>query len=116
MSIKAERLYATKSGFELFYYSTKRVRLDNPDDEFLALSYKIDHGEIMTGSDKDDYWSSRDLERNDPTLIEVVEELGEEASGRCAKLRIVEIPDNADWEIDEYDGMEHVAEKHRSWS
>ena len=32
-----------------------------------------------------------------------------EASGRAARLRIVNIPDNStDWEIDEYDGAEGV--------
>lgn len=60
--------------------------------------------------------SNRDYERHDPTLIQVVEELGEEASGDCAKLKIVEIPDGVNYEIAEYDGFEHVAEKHRSWS
>lgn len=59
--------------------------------------------------------TSRDFERNDPLLIRAVEELGDEANGECAKLTIVEIPDDVDWEIDEYDGLEHIAEKHRTW-
>ena len=29
---------------------------------------------------------------------------------------IVEVPDGGEWELDEYDGIEHVAEKHRTWS
>jgi hypothetical protein len=49
-------------------------------------------------------------------LVQVVEELGKEANGNYAKLEIIEIPDDVDWEIDEYDGMEHIAEKHRTWS
>lgn len=57
----------------------------------------------------------RDIPRNDPALVQVVEELGEKANGRCASLRVVEIPDGVEWEIDEYDGNEHVAEKHRTW-
>lgn len=63
----------------------------------------------------DAYFSDRDIERNDPILIQVVEELGEKANGSCAKLKIVEIPDNVDWEIAEYDGNEHIAEKHQTW-
>jgi len=31
-------------------------------------------------------------------------------------LKIVDIPDGVEWEIEEYDGMEWVAEKHRTWS
>lgn len=58
---------------------------------------------------------SRDLNRSDPLLIQVVEELGEEANGSCAELKIVEIPDGIEWEIDEYDGNESVEEVHRSW-
>jgi hypothetical protein len=48
-------------------------------------------------------------------LIEVIEELGDAANGDCAELAIVEIPDDVEWEISEYDGREHVAEKHRTW-
>lgn len=57
----------------------------------------------------------RDIPRNDPQLVEVVERLGADANGSCAKLKIVEIPDGIEWEIDEYDGMEKVAEQHRMW-
>ena len=56
-----------------------------------------------------------DLCRDDPVLIQVVEELGEEAEDRYADLKIVEIPEDVDWYIEEYDGMEHVAERHRTW-
>ena len=49
------------------------------------------------------------VDRTDPQLIKVVEELGDEASGRSARLRVVHIPDDStDWEIDEYDGAERV--------
>lgn len=57
-----------------------------------------------------------DHERHDPMLIRVVEKLGDAASGDCAALRIIEIPDGIEYEIDEYAGMESVHEKHRSWS
>jgi hypothetical protein len=30
-------------------------------------------------------------------------------------LRIVEIPDGVEWHISEYDGIEHIAENHRTW-
>ena len=53
--------------------------------------------------------------RADPRLVECVEKLGE-AAGRDCKLKIVEIPDGVDWTIEEYDGSEWVAEKHRTWS
>jgi hypothetical protein len=49
-------------------------------------------------------------------MIQVVEELGAAANGPCADLKVVEIPDGVEWEIDGHDGMEHVAERHRTWS
>jgi hypothetical protein len=42
----------------------------------------------------------RDISRHDPLLVQVVEELGDEASGSCAELCITE----------EYDGRETVEE------
>jgi len=58
----------------------------------------------------------REISRNDEALVQTVEELGsDKASGRFADLKIVNIPDGVEWEIDEYDGMEKVAEVHRTW-
>jgi len=54
--------------------------------------------------------------RDDPFLVAAVEALGEKASGDLAALKVVEIPDGVEWEIEEYDGNEHIAEKHRCWS
>lgn len=58
---------------------------------------------------------NRDIPRDDPLLVRVVEELGEKANGAHAELRIVEIPADVKWYIHEYDGSEHVAEDHRTW-
>lgn len=55
------------------------------------------------------------IARDDPALVQVVKELGSAANGGHAKLRVVEIPDDVNWEIEEYDGNEHVAEVHRMW-
>lgn len=57
----------------------------------------------------------RDFDRADPELVRVVEELGDAANGKHAKLRVVEIPDGTDYEIDDYDGMESIHERHASW-
>jgi hypothetical protein len=54
-------------------------------------------------------------DRTDPNLIAAVETLKEKANGLLASLRVIEIPDGIEYEIDEYDGMESIAEKHRSW-
>lgn len=62
-------------------------------------------------------WQPEDefnIERDDPRLIQVVEELGTLASARFASLTVIEIPDDADWYVDEYDGAETVRDG-RTW-
>lgn len=62
------------------------------------------------------YWEAwLSANRTHPLLIRVVEELGEAASDRHAQLKVVEIPDGTEWEINDYDGIEHIAEKHNTW-
>jgi hypothetical protein len=63
----------------------------------------------------DDYGFAYEDDRANPKLVEVVEKLGDAASGYCSRLEIVEIPDDVVWEIDEYDGMEMIRETHRTW-
>jgi hypothetical protein len=62
--------------------------------------------------DFEHYW---DIPRDHPLLVEIVEQDSEAASGAFARLRVVEIPDDVEWQIEEYDGYEHIAEKHRTW-
>ena len=56
------------------------------------------------------------IPRDDPILVEVVESMGSNADGRYSLLKVVEVPDEVDWYIEEYDGVEWVAERHRTWS
>lgn len=53
--------------------------------------------------------------RTDPILVEAVETLKEEASGSFSELKVVEIPDDIEYYIHDYDGLETVHENHRSW-
>ena len=51
-----------------------------------------------------------EVARNNDRLIAFIEEFGSErASGRSAKLKIVELPDEAtDWMLEDYDGAERI--------
>ena len=53
--------------------------------------------------------------RTHPDVISIVETLGDKANGYCAELQIIEVPDDVDWYIHDYDGSEAINEKHRSW-
>lgn len=67
----------------------------------------------LSGKDISRY---REISREDPLLIQIIEDLGsEKSSSDYAELRIVEIPDDVEWVVEEYDGWEWVAEKHRIW-
>ena len=64
---------------------------------------------------KREIFSERDIPRDDSVLVAIVEEMGEKANNRYSFLRVVEIPDGVDWYIEEFDGDEWVAERHRTW-
>ena len=51
-----------------------------------------------------------------PKLVEVVEKLGSAANGPYSELVVVDVPDDVDWYIDNYDGVEMVRERHRTWT
>jgi hypothetical protein len=69
----------------------------------------------MAGITDTDFYD-RDIPRNDPYLVKIVKEMGSLANGSCANLKIVEIPGDVEWVVQEYDGAEWIAEKHRTWS
>ncbi len=86
----------------------KRELLSSPkkmSKKELSGWYGYGHVEGMDGG----------YERTDPLLVEAVEVLGEKANGQYASLRVVEIPDDVEWYIHNYDGIESIHEKHRSW-
>lgn len=62
-----------------------------------------------------DWWSG-EIPRDCPVLVQIVEEMGEKVDTIFSSLKVVEIPDDADWYVEEYDGSEWVAERHRTWS
>lgn len=123
LSTKAVMRYAELKGFKLYPYAVdygrglnKSVARQVGKKEFIVHYSKVpvEFGKPNPSND-DTYWGYYDMERDDKTLVKVVEELGAEANGSCAELKVVAVPDGVEWEIDEYDGSEHVAEKHRTW-
>jgi len=80
------------------------------DVKFLEFAIHND-GRIILSLHEEDY-----RHRSCKLLVRTVLELGSEADGDSALLKIVDIPDDIDWVIEEYDGSEWVSEKHRTWS
>jgi len=117
LSHKAVMEYAKRMGIVLYssdrpYSSEKRkffIYFLVPVEEYLRL-YETNDAALDEVT-----FSERDIPRDDPVLVSVVEDLGGEANGIYAELHITEIPDGVDWEIEEFDGREWVSEKHRTW-
>lgn len=112
LELKGITWYTGKNKFGYTPYYTV------PEEEYLALESACSAKPMGPDRYKElnkMYLSTMDIERDDPLLIQVVEELGEKSWGSYSELKIVEIPDDIEWEISEYDGMESIQEKHRSW-
>lgn len=125
VSIEAYKLYAKKKRLTLYFYDfdyrDRQIiykKIGEPTDNKCFHCFTKDMGDNVAISE-DDYkeyslWLYKDY-REDPTLIQVVEELGEKANSPYSNLRIVEIPDDLDYVIDNYDGIETLHEKVREW-
>lgn len=128
LSHEAEKYYLNLIGKECFWYvvygtykskDTKYKKVD-PVDERGVSTYTSMHdlGEIINGEilfNDDNYWYYGDLKRDDVNLVKTVEDLGSKANSWAADLRVIEIPDGVNWELDEYNGVESIHEVHRSW-
>lgn len=104
-----------KFGFTTYWTVPPSKRQPEPTNEewqAWSMERRIEYNRV----EKESEISIRDLPRDDPALVEAVETLGEAANGQCAQLVVVEIPADVEWHIHEYDGLEHVAENHRTWA
>lgn len=91
-------------------YNNPKADISERDEKDKFFKYSKMIGKYSLVHDKSDI-----AIRTDPRIIKVVEELGEEADGFCSQLKIVQVPDDANVTIEEYDGNEWVAEVHRRW-
>jgi hypothetical protein len=112
---RQKEIYGEKATFDnprvlVHYYKVKPEKYHKYCEKWLK-----EDGDYRRINAKDWYFSGGDIPRNDFDLIKVIEKLRDKANGRCAKLKIVEIPDGVEYVIQEYDGNEHIAEKHRTW-
>lgn len=125
LSHKAIMRYAELSGFELFPMVNVRDRKGKVDwEKFVPYTgqenaFSIHYSKSPINKDgtyeKDSYWYYGNISREDPILVKIVEELGVEANGEHASLEVIEIPEDVNYEIDDYDGQESIHEIHRSW-
>lgn len=120
-SRKAYELYAKKKGLELYLYELHinnqktSYHKVNKSDSIFTMYLTKDYGNVVDSINNKDRLYLDDSHREDATLIEVVEELGYEASSNTSLLKIVEIPDDLDYVIDDYDGIETLHQRVQEW-
>lgn len=125
VSKEAYELYAKKKDLKIFCYEMDMEDIKNTKykyakkDNGLFINYftkDFGNNVQITNEDYEKYNLYLDTShREDPILIEVIEELCEKANGRFGELKIVEIPDDLDYVIDEYDGIETLHQKVQEW-
>ena len=80
-----------------------------------TIIYHISPHELQKKIVVEFYGHLWETKRDNPELVAAVEKLGDAANSRYSKLKVVEIPDNVKWHIEEYDGNERIAEDHMTW-
>jgi hypothetical protein len=120
LELKGIEFYEWKDGRETYFCKVSKPEYDEQHKKMLGLSGK-DYNKWNTytleqkRAFSDLMFEYRTIDRADLALVQVVEELGMLANGEYASLSIVEVPDDVRWTIQEYDGIEHIAEVHRAW-
>jgi hypothetical protein len=89
-------------GFEVWLVPPEERLVRNKNWDAMSMDERIAYNKAYSAQT----WYNRDVDRHDPALVQVVEELGDKANGECAKLAIEEI--SGPYRIDEYDGYESV--------
>lgn len=93
---------------------TQRIVINTKPGGFGLSPAAIELYKQLSGLEYVDYY---DIPRDCEHLVKVVTQLGSKANNRYSQLKVVEIPQDVVWQIDEYDsGVEWVAEVHRTWS
>lgn len=122
LSLLAIQRYCELIGKEAHFYRAGErdglaKKVDVNDRGLFVFCVHNDYGDTVdiNAIPDDAFFDKNAIPRNDPILVQVVEELGVKANRSSSELKIVEIPDDVEWQIEEYDGLEWVAEKHRTW-
>jgi len=123
LSHKGVMRYAEIAGIKLYPWNdhiTRKYHGDNPCGYTHYALVPIESLERNQNGDPivsdENYWYYGNLRRTDTILVQVVEELGPDSWSEHAELKVVEVPDEVQWHITDYDGVETIHEIHRSWS
>ena len=128
LSIYGKKKLAERKKLDIFFYEEGQdskghleyKRLDIiPEENYEYLMLTRDLG--LTVRDFPDvkglFFFPNDISRDDGDLISLLREHGSRMmSGPLSQLKVVTIPDGVDWILCSNDGVEWIAERHRTWS
>lgn len=119
LSPKGLKRYLELKGKEAYFYVQTSYKFQNNVDAFERIDNiesintpfvyctTYDQGKTISDYPEDTFYG-REIERNDPILVQVVEELGREASSSYSYLVVKEIENGRWYKITEYDGFESI--------
>lgn len=119
LSFEAVLLYAKIKNLKLYPYKLwssgvyKKVYHSMENDCIWLLN---DHGDIYISKGIDyDIFSPYCIDRADMALVETIHQLKARANGVYSKLKIIELPDNAEYSIRHRHGMERIIYEGKSY-
>lgn len=127
LSIEAFTEYCHRKGIDITFYKFDNVKntyekiVSKKDELYLSrVAFNKDYGDSFSLEEcktfeKGSILFDMDINRDDKDLVDIIKIMGDKANGEYAKLCIVNIPDDVNWQISEHDGFEHIEEVHRIW-
>ena len=106
--LQGKKLYFFVSngyGDDAEYAPIKLVEIIDNEDAYSSV-----YAYTSPTREDDSFVSPHMISRENTYAIQAIEQLGEKANGRCAELRIVDLPDGCEYSLEEYDGQEWIAE------
>ena len=118
LSAKGIKRYLELKGQEVWFYRQTKHRYKDGVNEYSRVSVNDAMGmfwyaSLVDEGDTIDHFPNacfkdKSIERCDPILVQVVEEMGEECWDDCAKLSVVYIEPGTWYKIAQYDGNEDI--------
>lgn len=111
LSPKGLKRYLELNGKQAYFYKQTSYQyqgnvtyeridnIENANELFISCTTR-DQGKILSDYPEDTF-SYYSLKRNDPILVQIVEELGREASSKYSNLVVIEIENGRWFKIDE---------------
>lgn len=128
LSQEAMKMYLKLIGKDCFFYNIDFLEgilnevIDSSEFSYVYTKH-LESGSPSSDLTDEYFFNFDSIQRTDENIIKVIEELGNKAGWKyddfnTVEFKVVEIPDDVDWYIDEYEACdgEFIRETSRTWS